>query len=120
MIYWLEKSDLTPREQEIIQNFFCFPTWLNMIDAVFFVTTTAEEAIKRDQSVSLTEKFGGTTNPKSLENLVRINEAAYQQKKCLADSPKNIFLINTSGLKITEMTELVLSTALGALENRFK
>ncbi len=119
MDYWNEKNDLAFEDTYLIQSFFCFSTWMNMIDVVFYVVTTAEEAIKRDMSVSLTEKFGGTTNPENLRNLVNIFKNSYNNRSYPVET-KNIFLIDTTDTKITEMTEMVLKKALDALELRFE
>jgi len=120
MIYWNQQKDLTDEQAKTIQDFFLFPTWLNMIDARFFVIASPEEALRRDQAESLTKKFGKTTNPASLKNRVEINISAHEQIKKFTRLPNNIFLVDTTNLGITEMTEVVLENTLNALENRFQ
>jgi len=66
---WVSKNDLTPEKAETLQSFFYFPTWFDMLDAIFIVITTPEEAIRRDRKESLTKKFGDTTNPESIAKL---------------------------------------------------
>ncbi len=116
MNYWVKKEDLSANEAKILQRFFYFPTWFNMLDAIFVVVTTPEEAIKRDRAESLTKKFGETTNPKSVEKLVKLFKKTYSD---LSKKRENIFLIDTTDLDELEMTELVLGKILTALENRF-
>ncbi|MFC1756971.1 hypothetical protein ACFLZC_02365 [Patescibacteria group bacterium] len=124
--YWVKKKDIDINEAVLLENFFCFPTWFDMLDASFFVITTPEEAIRRDQSVSLTKKFGGTTNPESIKNLVEIFTKTFETqlsiselKKELFNKEEKIFLIDTTNMERAEMAEMVLEKTLSALEKRF-
>lgn len=113
---WVEKGDLSPHEAKKLQNYFYFPTWFNMLDAVFIVITTPEEAMRRDRKESLTQKFGDTTNPESIKKLIRFFEKSYEK---LSKKRSNIFLVDTTKLSEVEMTEIVLDKTLTALEKRF-
>jgi len=118
--YWVKKEDISDRQMATLENFFYFPTWFNMLDASFFVVTAPEEAINRDRSASLTKKFGGTTNPESIKNLVTIFTKTFEHDSSRHDTNKEkIFLIDTTEMKRTEMAEAVLKKTLEALEQRF-
>lgn len=116
MNYWIEKRDISTAQAKILQNFFYFPTWFNMLDAIFIVVTTPEEAIKRDREESLTQKFGETTNPESVTKLIQLFKNSYEE---LSKKRENIFLLDTTKLSKLEMTEIVLKKTLSALEKRF-
>lgn len=123
MLYWNQKGDIKQHQMRCLQDFFMFPTWLNMVDVSFFVVTTTEEAIKRDRAESLTKKWGATTNPKSIENKIMLNKSAFNMtgKSEKKNSDKGAtFLFDTTGLSETKMTECVLEKTLDALEKRFE
>lgn len=116
MEHWYCKSEIKETERNILQEFFLFKTWLEWLDAIFFVTTSVEEAIKRDKAVSLTKKFGSTTNPQSIENLIEVFTDLYY--KCRS-THHNVFFLDTTGLTRPKMTKWVLEITLDALEKRF-
>lgn len=118
--YWKNEGDLTPEEANGLKYFFRFPTWFNLIDAVFFVVTSAEEAIKRDMSVSLTQKFGNTTNPATIQKLIDVFTTRHALEMLEPEKNDRVFLIDTSKMTRREMAEFILIKTLDALEKRFE
>jgi len=114
MDYWEDKKNITPEQKDILQSFFLFPTWTDLLDAIFFVMVSSKEAVRRNEIVSLTEKQGGTTNRENVEKLNRIFNNAY----ALTDRKENKFFVDTTKLKIKEMALSVLSLALEAMAKR--
>jgi thymidylate kinase len=115
MNYWHQKNEFPAYKRDDLQNFFLFETWQKMIDAVFFVVTTPEEAVKRDLEVSLTEKFGETTNPESIKKLVNLFHETYLAFK----NRKGVYLLDTTDMDRKKMSEFILKKALNAMEKRF-
>lgn len=112
--YWIGKNDLSRQDADTIQCFFAL-SGMKLLDAVFFVTADIKTVLKREKTVSLTEKFGETTNPKSLEQLINLFSKVYE--KYYSELP-HVFLIDTSKMDRKQMTEIVLEKTLNALEKR--
>jgi len=121
--YWSAKNDLTITETKTLEGFFSFYTWLNWLDAIFFVVADPEEAAKRDREASLTDKFGTTTNPENLKKLMELFTKVYRWCRKNNYDNKNgetIFLINTTGMDRKEMAKDILEKTLSSLEKRKK
>lgn len=115
MIYWREKEKINSGEQKIIQSFFLSRLWTDFIDVAYFVVCDAKVAMKREQRLMLTNKFGETTNPKTLKVLEERYREAYNQ---LSPKYPQLQLIDTTTMSERAMVKLIAEKTLSILEER--
>ncbi len=117
MIYWEEKGKLSQEEKELFQKFFLSPFWAGNIDLAFIVTCETEEAMRRELRIAVTNELGETTNPATVEKLVRRYTAAHE---ILAPVWPQLYLFDTTRLNEREMVERVTDTILNALIKKIR
>jgi len=112
MLYWNEKQKLTTEEQELIQSFFLSRLW--SVDIAYIMVCDPETAIAREHRIALSHKLGETTNPKTLQALVRRYKDTY---KVLSPKYPQLHLIDTTHLDEESMVEIVATKTLDILEH---
>ena len=117
MMYWTEKSKLTSEERMIIQSFFTSRFWSSNIDAAYFMVCDPTKAMEREQRIALSSKLGETTNPATIETLVKRYREAHQT---LSLFHRQIKLIDTTNLEEQEMVENIAMDVLNILEAKSK
>ncbi len=117
MTYWLEKGELSVDERNMIQGFFLSRFWEKNIDVAYFFICEAEEAIRREHRVTLSKKLGATTNPETINKLIRRYQEAY---KILSPKHKQLFLIDTTHLDEQKMIEGVATQMFEIFEQKAK
>jgi predicted NUDIX family phosphoesterase len=72
-LWWFEWMRLTARitdaEKKAIVDFFTMDAWLNLIDVVFLMRATPQEALEREKGAFPTKRTGKIMNPLVLEQL---------------------------------------------------
>lgn len=101
MTHWAEKNKKQKNELEIAKKFFLMNLWANMIDRVYFMICSPEQAKKREfnMSISKSEKL----DTKNVE-MVKLYRNAYDQ---LSKKFSQIKLIDTTNRKSKEVTEKI-------------
>jgi thymidylate kinase len=117
MMYWSEKNKLTSEEKNIIQSFFTSKFWASSIDAAYFMVCDPKKAMERELKIALSSKLGETTNPATIETLVRRYKEAH---KNLSLSHPQIRLIDTTDIGEQEMIESIAMDILNILEEKSK
>jgi len=113
MMYWRDKAKLSPTQQALVQGFFLFPLWSSYIDAAYFMICDADEALRRETRVSLSDRLGSTTNPETLRALATRYREAYEQ---LHSTHPQLELIDTTHLNEQQMVDAMGARILTALE----
>lgn len=117
MMYWIEKGGITEIDADRIQSFFLSDFWMNKIDIAYFMICSPEIAMERELRLSLTSKLGETTNPKTVESLVRRYKKAYE---ILSPDYKQLHLLDTTKLKENKMVEMIAEEILNILQAKIK
>ncbi len=117
MMYWNEKGKLTDTEKNTIQSFFLSPLWANCIDVAYFMVSDPKVAMERELKIALSSKLGETTNPSTIETLVRRYSEAFL---CLSGKFPQIRLMDTTELSEKEMITRIASDILNAFEQKTK
>jgi len=115
MEYWHGKGKLSWVEKKLIQSFFLLHFWVDKIDASYFMTCDAKEAMRRELRIALSQKLGETTNPKTVETLVARYRSAYQ---ILSPHHKQLHLIDTTNVNEQNMIEVIATKTLEILEQK--
>lgn len=103
-IYWHEKEKLTAEEMRLLQGYFLFSGWGHDIDAAYFVICDPETAVRRENSIAVSQKLGETTNPKTIEKLIGFHRRAHAE---LEEKFPQIHILDTTHLNRLEMVETV-------------
>jgi len=117
MEYWDEKKKLRPKEKQTIQSFFLSRFFTDKLDAVYFMICDSETAMKRELKIALSKKHGETTNPKTLQTLVKRFENAY---KTLSPNYSQLHLLDTTNFEEKAMIEYIATHALNVLEKKIQ
>ena len=117
MMYWSEKNKLNPQEKWIVQSFFTSRFWSENIDAAYFMVCDPKMAMDRELKIALSSKLGETTNPTTIETLVKRYREAH---KTLSLSHNQIRLIDTTNMDEQEMVENIATDVLNTLEAKSK
>lgn len=118
MIYWHdEKEKLTREEKEIVQSFFLSRFWTDKIDIAYFMVCEPEIAMERELRIALSQKLGETTNPKTVETLVKRYKKSFD---ILSPSYKQLSLIDTTLIDEQTMVETIATKTLDILEQKAK
>ncbi|MFH1193884.1 MAG: hypothetical protein V1661_02730 [bacterium] len=112
MIYHKEKGQLTEESCQLIQSFFLSDLWINTIDAAFFMVCEAEEAMKREMRLSLTNKEAFASNPKTIAGLVSRYREAFN---VLSPKHKQLELVDTTNMEEYEVVEQMTNKILDIL-----
>lgn len=112
MMYWEEKNKLTPEERAMYQSFFLSDFWTDKIDAAIFMVCDPKEAMKREMRLSMSQKVGETTNPKTVESLVNRYKAAYQ---LLSPKYKQVVMFDTTNLDEETMVQTITNKVVDML-----
>lgn len=115
MMYWRDKEKLTTEEEQLIQQFFLNPLWINTIDAAYFMICSTEEAMRRELRIALSDRLGETTNPASVTKLIDRYTRAYE---LLRGGYPQLQLVDTTELTEQAMVETIGSHLLNTLEWR--
>ncbi len=123
MLYWYERWVREGRCSELhrqsVKNAIYELLRLDIMDAIFFLTCSADEAMRREYGNSITKRRGSNTNEQTLA------EAQEIYGKVLADVEQNVpslplFSIDTTHLDPKETAEEVLRHLLPTLCARFR
>ena len=117
MMYWRDKNKLTEQEKQVIQSFFLSDYWINQIDIAYFMVCDSEFAMERELRIALSDKLGETTNPKTVESLVKRYREAHRK---LHPRFPQLKLFNTTQLSEQKMVEGVAIEVLDAMERKAK
>lgn len=117
MMYWLEKRKLSPKEKNMIQSFFLSRFWTDKIDAAYFMVCDTKLAMERELRIALSQKLGETTNPKTVDTLVRRYKNAYD---ILSPQYPQLNLIDTTTMNEQEMVKNIAIKTLQILEQKAK
>ena len=110
MEYWHQKKMISEETKNKIQDFFTNPDFVNLLNNAFFIVCEAEEAIKRDQKYALSDKFGETTNPNSIKNLIKIWQGCFIK---LPDRFKGkLTMVETADINPRQAAEIILNEIL--------
>lgn len=115
MMYWESKNQLTPDEVKLYQDFFLSRFWVNNLDAVYFVICSPDEAMRRNKEVSLTDRLGSFTNPKTIQVLVDRFQQAYWD---LSPVFPQLQIVDTTKMSKQEMVEHFANEILNAMEKK--
>ena len=121
MIYWREKGQLSARQCAKKQSFFMDFRYLQFIDLCFYVTCSAEEAMRRANldapSRHQPPKDGNFTNQKTIEKLI-----GYFQESAavLGTLTRPIASVDTTILTKPEMFDLVTDRILESVNRRIR
>lgn len=115
MMYWQEKGKLNCEEKNIIQSFFTSRFWTDKIDAAFFMICDTKVAMQRELRIALSQKLGETTNPKTVESLVKRYKTAFRN---LAPRYGQIHLLDTTKMDEQKMVEAVAVKVLEVMEKK--
>src|SRR3989344_435713 len=117
MMYWNEKNKLPDFEMQTIQDFFMSKFWINKIDIEYFMVCDPKIAMKRELRIALTQKLGETTNPKTVETLIKRYKKAYE---ILSPDYKQLHLLDTTSMKENKMVEMIAEQVLDTLQKKAK
>lgn len=117
LMYWEGKGKLSESEKELYQDFFLSRFWMDKIDVAYFMTSDPDIAMGREQRIALTEKLGETTNPKTIETLVRRYKTAYEK---LSPSYPQLHLLDTTEMDEQTMVRQIATNVLNLLEQKTK
>ncbi|HBA52310.1 TPA: hypothetical protein DCY68_00685 [Candidatus Azambacteria bacterium] len=117
MMYWLEKRQISQKEKNMIQSFFLSRFWTDKIDAAYFMVCDSKLAMERELRIALSRKLGETTNPKTVDILVRRYKNAYN---ILSPQFPQLQLIDTTTLNEQEMIKNIAVKTLQILEQKTK
>ena len=117
MMYWEEKNKLTPEERAMIQSFFLSDFWTDKIDAAIFMVSDPEEALRREMRLSMSQKVGETTNPKTVEALVNRYKTAYH---LLSPKYKQLIMFDTTNLNEETMVQTITNKLVDMLVAKTK
>ena len=117
MMYWKEKSKLSQKEKVLIQQFFLSRFWTDKIDAAYFMICNPKEALKRELRIALSQKLGETTNPATIETLVKRYKSAYE---ILSPEHKQLRLMDTTRVNEQVMIETIAQEILNIFEQKAK
>lgn len=117
MIYHKEKGQLTEKACELAQSFFLSDLWMDSVDAAFFMVCEAEEAMKREMRLSLTDKEAFASNPKTIASLVNRYREAF---KVLSPKYKQLELFDTTNLQEYEVVKQMVNKILDILVRKTK
>ncbi|MFH1193882.1 MAG: AAA family ATPase [bacterium] len=112
MIYYKERGKLTEEACKTMQSFFLSDLWTDSLDAVFFMVCDAEEAMKREMRLSLTNKEASASNPKIIAELAGRYREAFN---VLSLKYKQLELIDTTNMKEYEVVERMTNKILDIL-----
>lgn len=115
MMYWREKGKLTDEELKLYQSFFLSRFWVDKIDLAYFVVCDAQEAMRRELRIALSDKLGETTNPSTIATLVERYNQAYLQ---LHERFPQLKRLDTTSLDEKQMVERVATEILNMMEER--
>lgn len=88
---------------------------MNKLDAVYFVICNPDEAMRRSQEVSLTDRLGNFTNPDTIRVLVERFQRAHRD---LSPTFPQLQIIDTSKMDKQQMVENFANEILNAMEKR--
>lgn len=115
MMYWEEKSKLAKEEKFLIQQFFLSRFWTDKIDAAYFMVCDPKEAMKRELRIALSQKLGETTNPATIDTLVKRYKSAYE---ILSTEYKQLRLMDTTNIDEHVMVETIAQEILNIFERK--
>lgn len=113
MMYWQDKGLLTPEECTLVQSFFLSRFWADQTDAAYFMVCEAQEAMRREMRIALSDRMGETTNPDSIVKLISRYTTAFRRLR--HDHPQ-LQLMDTTGMDEQAMVSAVATETLSALE----
>ena len=117
MMYWEGKEKLSESEKILIQSFFLSRFWMDKIDVAYFMISDPKTAMERELRIALSTKLGETTNPKTIETLVRRYKTAYKE---LSPRYPQLQLLDTTNLDEQTMVRQIAENVLNILENKTK
>lgn len=115
MMYWQEKSKLTPEQARTYQNFFLAPFWADFLDGAYFMICEPQEAMKRELKIALSKKLGETTNPETIGMLVDRYRRAFGNLK---NRFPQLTLFDTTRLDENVMIQQVATQILDIMERK--
>lgn len=117
MEYWYGKGRLSEEEKKLIQDFFLSRFFTDKLDLVYFMVADPAVAMARELRVSLTQKLGETTNPQTIQTLVKRYQEVYQ---LLASKYPQLRLVDTTHLTEQAMVETIAKDVLETLALKIK
>ena len=109
MMYWESKGKIPKAECELFQQFFLSRFWVDRVIASYVMVCDAEEAMRRELRIALSDKMGETTNPDTITSLV----ARYRTMcKDLGAQFPQLQLIETTTMQEQEMVSYIATTTL--------
>jgi len=105
---------LTEAEKEKIVSFFLLDYWLSMLDIVFLMVTTPQEAVRREFQDQLIQKEGSIMNERTLTLYNKAIEKTYED---MAKHFKSVIKINTTKFTQIECAKAVTKESLQVLHN---
>ncbi|MDP1719200.1 MAG: deoxynucleoside kinase [bacterium] len=115
MMYWRDKNKLSETETATMQRFFLSRFWTSQIDLPIFMICDPEEAMRREQRISVSKKMGQTSNPATIRTLVDRYQTAFGQLK--PDHPQ-LQILDTTKMKERAVIDRVTSLILEMMERR--
>lgn len=88
---------------------------MDKIDAAYFMICEPKVTMERELRIAISQKLGETTNPKTVETLVKRYKTAY---KILSPKFKQLHLIDTTNLNEQIMIEVIATKTLNILEQK--
>ncbi|MDO8467150.1 MAG: hypothetical protein Q7S83_03380 [bacterium] len=115
MMYWREKQKLSEAEMAMVQQFFLSRFWTSYIDLPIFVVCNPEEAMRREQRISVSKKMGQTSNPATIATLVNRYRTAFNQLK---PDYHQLQLLDTTKMREQAVIEKVTGMILEMMEKK--
>ena len=104
MEYWDNKKSFYRDEKRLYQSMALSRFWTEKIDACIIMVCEPEEAMRRAKRLSMTNRIGGTTNPKDLQVLVDRYRNGYDNLK---GRYSQLHLVDTTRLNEHQMLDEV-------------
>ena len=113
---WLQdKESLDSSQRVVIEGFLTLDLWINLIDLIFIMKVSPDEALKREFGGQVTRKFGSIMNP---ETIREFNDAL--ERTVNANVPfKNMLEVDTTNEQPEETSYQVVRKTLRALDSAF-
>jgi adenylate cyclase class 2 len=115
----LNENKISREQFDSFLGFLFSGEWTAVPDAVFLLTCSVDEALRREYGNSANAVYGLRMNPAFLRNTI---ESIWKTKEILLARLPHlpVFVIDTTGMAVEETKEEIISKIIEAAEERFK